>query len=52
MYLHMHKHVHVHVQVVPGDSVRFRDFAGSDVKIEGIDYRVIRAYDILATWSE
>ena len=48
----MHKHVHVHAQVVPGDSVRFRDFAGSDVKIEGIEYRVIRAYDILATWSE
>jgi chaperonin GroES len=39
------------VQVAPGDGVRFRDFAGSDVKIEGVEYRVIRAYDILAKWT-
>ena len=38
--------------VIPGDGVRFRDFAGSDIKIEGIDYRVIRGYDILAKWVQ
>jgi chaperonin GroES len=39
------------IQVVPGDGVRFREFAGSDVKIEGVEYRVVRAYDILAKWK-
>lgn len=39
------------IQVAPGDGVRFRDFAGADVKIEGVEYRVIRAYDILAKWA-
>lgn len=38
--------------VAPGDGVRFRDFAGSDVKIEGLEYRVIRGYDILAKWIQ
>jgi chaperonin GroES len=38
------------IQVQPGDGVRFRDFAGSVVKIEGQEYVVIRAYDILAKW--
>lgn len=38
--------------VQPGDGVRFRDFAGSDIKIEGIEYRVIRGYDILAKWVQ
>ena len=38
--------------VIPGDGVRFRDFAGSDIKIEGVDYRVIRGYDILAKWVQ
>ena len=38
--------------VAPGDGVRFRDFAGSDIKIEGIEYRVIRGYDILAKWVQ
>jgi len=39
------------VQVKPGDGVRFRDFAGTVVKIEGVEYVVIRAYDILARWD-
>ena len=38
------------IQVKPGDHVRFRDFAGTEVKIEGKEYLVIRAYDILAKW--
>jgi chaperonin GroES len=38
------------IQVKPGDNVRFRDFAGTEVKIEGKEYLVIRAYDILAKW--
>ena len=35
-------------QVQPGEAVRFRDYAGADVKLEGKEYRVVRAYDILA----
>lgn len=38
------------IQVKSGDNVRFRDFAGSEVKIDGVEYLVIRAYDILAKW--
>jgi chaperonin GroES len=38
------------IQVQPGDSVRFRDFAGSEVKLDGKNYLVIRAYDILCKW--
>lgn len=38
------------IQVQPGDNVRFRDFAGSEIKLEGEEYVVIRAYDILAKW--
>ena len=37
-------------QVAAGDNVRFRDFAGTEVKIEGKEYLVIRSYDILAKW--
>lgn len=40
------------IQVKPGDGVRFRDFAGADVKLEGVEYRVVRAYDILARWDQ
>ena len=43
---------HYTQQVEPGDGVRFRDFAGSDVKLEGIEYRVVRGYDILAKWKQ
>jgi chaperonin GroES len=38
------------IQVAPGDQCRFRDFAGSEVKLDGKDFLVIRAYDILAKW--
>ena len=38
------------IQVKPGDNVRFRDFAGSEVKLDGAEYLVIRAYDVLAKW--
>ena len=38
------------IQVKPGDGVRFRDFAGSIVKLGTEEYLVIRAYDILAKW--
>eukprot|EP01037_Dinobryon_pediforme_P033506 gene33506-38958_t len=36
------------IQVKPGDGVRFREFAGSVVKLEGSEYIVLKAYDILA----
>lgn len=38
------------IQVQPGDNVKFREFAGTEVKLDGKDYLVIRAYDILAKW--
>ena len=37
-------------QVAPGDSVRLRDFGGSEIKLDGKEYLVVRAYDILAKW--
>lgn len=36
------------VDVVPGDFVKFRDFAGNEVEIEKQDYAVVRFPDILA----
>jgi chaperonin GroES len=41
---------HMPIQVKPGDGVRFREFAGSVVKLEGAEYLVLKAYDILAKW--
>ena len=41
----------VPVPVVPGESVKFRDYAGADVKLEGDDYIVVRIPDCLAKWS-
>jgi len=38
------------IQVKPGDKVRFRDFAGSEIKLDQEEYLVIRSYDILAKW--
>lgn len=38
------------MQVAPGDSCRFRDFAGSEIKLDGKEFLVIRTYDILAKW--
>jgi chaperonin GroES len=37
-------------QVKPGDHVKFRDFAGSEIKLDNKDFLVIRNYDILAKW--
>lgn len=37
-------------QVSPGDHVKFRDFAGSQIKLDNKDHLVIRNYDILAKW--
>lgn len=42
--------VYMQIQVNPGDFVRFREFAGTQVKLDGLDYIVLRAYDILAKW--
>eukprot|EP00629_Pelagomonadales_sp_RCC1024_P006726 CAMPEP_0119272912 /NCGR_PEP_ID=MMETSP1329-20130426/9147_1 /TAXON_ID=114041 /ORGANISM="Genus nov. species nov., Strain RCC1024" /LENGTH=236 /DNA_ID=CAMNT_0007273029 /DNA_START=157 /DNA_END=864 /DNA_ORIENTATION=- len=36
--------------VAVGESVKFRDYAGSEVKLEGADYIVCRASDCLAKW--
>ena len=36
------------VQVQPGDHVRFRKYAGEEVKIERVKYLVVKCYDILA----
>lgn len=34
----------------PGDNVKFRDYAGTEVKIDGEDYVVMYATDVLARW--
>ena len=36
------------IQITEGDKVKFRDYAGSNVKLGNTEYAVIRAYDILA----
>lgn len=36
------------MEVQPGDYVKFRDFAGNEVEIEGEEYSVVRMADILA----
>lgn len=38
------------IQVAPGDGCRFRDFAGTNVKIGMVDFVVVRAYDVMAKW--
>lgn len=35
--------------VVPGDFVKFKDYAGNDVMIEGKSYSVVKMVDILCT---
>ncbi|KAH8048532.1 hypothetical protein JL720_15804 [Aureococcus anophagefferens] len=35
-----------------GEYAKFRDFAGSDVKLDGDDYVICRMSDCLAKWSE
>jgi len=41
---------YMQIQVKEGDNVRFRSFAGNVVKLDGQEFIVIRAYDILAKW--
>lgn len=36
------------MEVQPGDYVKFRDFAGNEVEIDGEEYSVVRMMDILA----
>jgi chaperonin GroES len=36
------------MEVKPGDMVKFRDFAGNEVEIEGKEYSVVKMSDILA----
>lgn len=38
--------------VAVGESVKYRDYAGSDVKIQGVDYVVCRMIDCLAKWTD
>jgi chaperonin GroES len=40
----------IEMEVVPGDLVKFRDFAGNDVEIEGKNYIVVRMPDILCKY--
>lgn len=39
------------IQVKPGDGVKFREYGGNQVKIEGKEYMVVRAHDIVAKWQ-
>ena len=39
------------IQVAEGDKVRFRSYAGAEIKLDGAEYIVIRAYDVLAKWK-
>jgi chaperonin GroES len=39
-------------QVAAGDRVKFRDYAGNEVKIEGKDYTVVKMVDILGSLKE
>ena len=34
----------------PGDMVKFRDFAGNEVEIEGKDYSVVKMADVVAKY--
>ena len=38
--------------VKPGDVVKFKDYAGNDVMIEGKPYSVVKMVDILCTINE
>lgn len=42
--------VYMKIQVKEGDGVRFREYAGGQVKLDGQEYVVVRAYDILGKW--
>eukprot|EP00968_Pinguiococcus_pyrenoidosus_P006735 scaffold447_cov307-Pinguiococcus_pyrenoidosus.AAC.15 len=36
--------------VKPDDKIKFREYGGEEVNIEGTEYMVVRANDILAKW--
>lgn len=38
------------IRVATGDSVRFREYGGAQIKLGTDEYIVVRAYDILAKW--
>lgn len=40
----------VPMTIQTGDLIKFRDFAGSEVKLQGVDYRVMKIGEILAKW--
>lgn len=39
------------IGIAVGEFVKFRDYAGSEIRIEGSDYAVVRALDCLAKWA-
>lgn len=39
------------IPVAPGDGVRFRSYAGTNLKIDGEEYIVVPSADILAKWN-
>lgn len=36
--------------VKTGDLIKFRNFAGSEVSLQGVDYRVMKIGELLAKW--
>ena len=38
------------MDVAVGEFVKFRDYAGAEVRIQGLDYIVVKAGDCLAKW--
>ena len=40
----------VPMSVETGDLIKFRDFAGSEVSLQGVDYRVMKIGEVLAKW--
>ena len=41
----------VPMDVSVGEYVKFRDYAGSEVRVGGVDYIVVKATDCLAKWA-
>lgn len=40
----------VPMTVETGEFVKFRNFAGSEVTLQGVDYRVMKIGEVLAKW--
>ena len=40
----------IKLPVKEGDKCRYRNFAGSELKLDGKDYIVIKGYDVQANW--